>query len=187
MTRYILWGTVTVLLIVILWNPWGRKADDTGLWTPEFGNMKADLVLEGVRYRRNIDGRTRWIVMAERARMFESAQKMLFDSPDICFIKDDGNKVLVAAESGDYSISREVIRLYGNVVARTDDNASLASEFLRFSQKQMLLSTATDVIISKGDGLSIDGNGMFYDINRGRLVMYNVTAVVPDDNDTLNN
>lgn len=183
--RYVLWIVVTVLVFIILWNPWDRKVEDAGLWTPELGNMKADLLLDGIRYQRNTHGRTRWIINAHRGRMFESEQKMLFDRPDIRFMNDENKeRVRISADSGDYSMSREIIRLYGDVFVVTDDNSSLSSEFLRFRQRQMLLNTDKDVHIRKRDGLSIDGKGLLYDINRGRLIIYQVKATVPDD-DTL--
>lgn len=145
--------------------------------------MKADLVLNKIKYRRDEKGKKKWTIIADQAKMFEANQKIVFDKPVIYFFNNKNGQVIASAKSGVYMISSEIIDLKGRVVIRTSDASSLHSELLHFKQKDMVVDTEKAVHINRKDGLTIDGKGLKYNISTGKLTIFHSTAIIPEHRD----
>jgi LPS export ABC transporter protein LptC len=177
--RYILWIIITILTIFLVWNPFHYDEDDKGFWTPELTNMKADLLLRDIRYRRESNGRVQWRIDASTARMFETKKMILFEKPDMVFFNNDAGNITITAQSGEYRIPDDAVTLYGDVTIKTADNSTLHTDFLRFLQEEMLIDTDRNVTIIKKDYLSINGTGLRYDIKRNLVEIRNPTTLIP--------
>lgn len=178
---YILWGFVAALLLLLLWKPWGQPGPSSNPWIAEFGRLKADLTLEGVRYQRHVRNKQLWSLRSDRARLFEGRDIMEFEGVDITFYPTGGGRVQVTADSGTYFISKDSLRVYGHVVVHSQDGFVLRTTSLNYSQAKMSIWTRDRVTIENVNGLALNGQGMRYDLKSGRLSVGRQSSVLPQD------
>jgi LPS export ABC transporter protein LptC len=178
--RHLFWIIAGVLFLIALWRPWQQSKSTRDLWTTDFKEMKADLTFEGVSYTRNIGEKTQWVLKANIARLYEDKNIMDLERIKIKFFLTGGGHVTVIADSGVYRIDDDEMLLNGDVKIRSKDGSTLFSESMHFSQKKKLIWTRDKVFI-KGDGLEMEGNGLKYDLQKGKLTIKRQTAVLPEN------
>ncbi len=178
--RRLFWILALVLLLIILWRPWeqGRTSSDDDSWLKNIGEVKADLTLRGICYVRDLGGRTQWILWADEGRLYEAKDLMDLKGVKIKFFLTGGGQLLSTGDSGVYRINRDEMSLKGNVEVRSESGTRLYSKSLYFSQKKRLIWTKDNVII-RGNGLTMRGKGLEYDLRSGRLTVTNQTSVFP--------
>ena len=142
--------------------------------------MKADLTFEGVRCTKNIGEKTQWILKSNVARFYEDKNIMDLEGIRIKFFPAGGDHIIVIADSGVYKIDNDEISLNGDVKIRFEDGSMLFSESMHFSQRKKLIWTRDKVLI-KGDGLEMEGKGLEYDLQKGKLTVKKQTAVLPEN------
>ncbi len=172
---------MAVLLLLLFWKPWGRPGHSSNPWTAEFGHLKADLTLEGVRYQRHVRNKKLWSLRSDRAKLFEDRDVMEFEGIDMTFYPTGGGQIRVAADSGTYFISRDSLMVHGHVVVHSRDGFVLHTASLNYSQAKMSIWTRDRVTIKNVNGLVLNGQGMRYDLKSGRLSVGRQSSVLPQD------
>jgi len=179
--RRLFWILAFVLLLVILWRPWEQsRTDSDESWIKNLGGLKADLTLKGIRYVRNLGGKTQWILRANEGRLYEAKNVMDLIDVKIKFFPAGGGQLLITGDSGVYRINDDEMSLKGNVEVHSESGTTLYSKSLHFSQKKGLIWTTNDVII-KGNGLTMRGKGLEYNLQLGKLTVIDQTAVLPEN------
>jgi lipopolysaccharide export system protein LptC len=117
MDKRIYFWTATVLSVVVIAVIFYRSEDrQESFLAPELKNLKADLVLYGIRYRRDTrDEQAQWIVVSDLARFFEKKREVEFENVNVTFRPDSDRPMLVRARKGLYSFSTGVVSVDGNV------------------------------------------------------------------------
>ncbi|MEA1866922.1 MAG: LPS export ABC transporter periplasmic protein LptC [Thermodesulfobacteriota bacterium] len=178
--RYLFWILAGILFLIVLWRPWQQNKSTSDLWTTDLKEMKADLTFEGIRYTRNIGEKIQWILKADVARLYEDKNIMDMEKIRIKFFPTGGGHVIVTADSCVYRINNDEMLLNGDVKIHSEDGSTLFSETMCFSQKKKLIWTSDRVVI-KGDGLEMEGKGLEYDLQDGKLTVKRQTAVLPEN------
>jgi LPS export ABC transporter protein LptC len=178
--RHLFWILASVLFFIALWKPWQQSKDTSDLWTTNLREMKADLTFEGVSYTRNIGEKTQWVLKANVARLYEDKNIMDLERIRIKFFPTGGGHVIIIADSGVYRIDDDEMSLNGDVKIRSENDSMLFSESMHFSQKKKLIWTRDKVLI-KGDELEMEGKGLEYDLQKGKLTVKRQTAVLPEN------
>ncbi|MEA3385894.1 MAG: LPS export ABC transporter periplasmic protein LptC [Thermodesulfobacteriota bacterium] len=176
--RHLFWILAGILFLIVLWRPWQQNKSTSDLWTTDLKEMKADLTFEGIRYTRNIGEKIQWVLKADVARLYEDKNIMDLEKIRIKFFPTGGGHVIVTADSGVYRIDNDEMSLNGDVKIHSEDGFTLFSETMHFSQKKKLIWTSDRVVI-KGDGLEMEGEGLEYDLQDGKLTVKRQTAVLP--------
>ncbi|NIA09037.1 MAG: LPS export ABC transporter periplasmic protein LptC [Nitrospiraceae bacterium] len=181
--RLLFWLLAFVLLLLILWRPWGQnRTSSDESWIKNVGGLKADLTLKGIRYARNLGGKTQWILWADEGRLYEAKNIMDLKDVKIKFFPAAGGQLLITGNSGVYRINDDEMSLKGNVEVHSESGTSLYSKSLYFSQKKRLIWTKDNVII-KGNGLTMRGKGLEYNLQIGKLTVINQTSILPENGD----
>jgi len=178
--RHLFWILAGILFLIAFWMPWQQSKSTSDLWTTDLKEMKADLTFEGIRYTRNIGEKIQWILKANVARLYEDKNIMDLERIRIKFFPTGGGHVIVTADSGVYRIDNDEMSLNGDVKIHSEDGSTLFSETMHFSQKKKLIWTRDRVLI-KGDGLEMEGEGLEYDLQDGKLTVKKQTAVLPEN------
>jgi LPS export ABC transporter protein LptC len=178
--RHLFWILTVVLFSIALWRPWQQSTNTSDLWTTDLREMKADLTFEGIRYTRNIGEKIQWALKANVAQLYEDKNIMDLERIKIKFFPAGGGHVTVTADSGVYRIDNDEMSLNGDVKIHSEDGSTLFSETMHFSQKKRLIWTRDRVLI-KGDGLEMEGEGLKYDLQKGKLTVERQTTVLPEN------
>ncbi len=179
--RRLFWMLAFVLLVLIILWRWGQNRPDSDeLWIKNLGGLKADLTLKGIHYARNLGGKTQWILRASEGQLYEAKNVMDLKEVKIKFFPDSGGQLLITGDSGMYRINDDEMSLKGNVEVHSESGTTLYSKSLYFSQKKRLIWTRDNVVI-KGNGFTMRGKGLVYNLQLGKLTVINQTAVLPEN------
>ncbi len=179
--KHLLWLVAIGLLACLLWFTWEKgQVGKKGPWTIDLSGIKADLTLTGVSYTRSSEGRVKWVVHADSARLYEQKKLILMDNVTIDFFTSSGDKVIVIADSGEYDTAKEQMLLKGHVKVVSQQGERLFTNSLRFNQKKALIWSYDKVLIQTGD-MEIKGKGFEYDLKRGKFTVKRQKAVIRDE------
>jgi LPS export ABC transporter protein LptC len=143
----------------------------------------ADAWIQGFSYRQTRSGKTKWVVNAEQARVFEkdhlaklqAVQVRLFDGT---FQQE---QLLITSEEGVMNTSSNDFELMSKnekTVMTFDSGYQVFSDVLTWSEKTRQIHTADPVTI-RGNGLVITGTGLAGDVDNNEFrLLENVRAEV---------
>jgi LPS export ABC transporter protein LptC len=143
----------------------------------------ADAWIQGFSYRQTRSGKTKWVVNAEQARVFEkdhlaklqTVQVRLFDGT---FQQE---QLLITSEEGVMNTSSNDFELMSKnekTVMTFESGYQVFSDVLTWSEKTRQIHTADPVTI-RGNGLVITGTGLAGDVDNNEFrLLENVRAEV---------
>ncbi|NDY41726.1 LPS export ABC transporter periplasmic protein LptC [Dissulfurirhabdus thermomarina] len=146
-------------------------------WMPGLPAMKADMTLEGIRYRRDEDGRLRVRVLAESGARFRAARLLRLEAVKADFFPDAGGRVHLRAREGEFQEAEGLLTLQGDVVLRTADGKVLETERLFLDQKARRI-WSTEPVRMAGAGIEIRGEGFEFLPDEGRLRVFHQTTLL---------
>ncbi len=171
---------VAVAAGILCWNlVKEQKSSLSDLWQEQFGNIRADLTLEDIKYSRLTPHGTRWVVKAERAMIYENSDILDLYKVAISFNRERGGKIVIVADSGSYDRGKELVSLKKDVIVKFDRGERLYTDVLNYSERQHLIWSSTPVIFRRDDGLVINAKKMKYLVNKGLLVLKDQNSIIP--------
>lgn len=174
------WPLVAVLLGLVVYIAL-YKGGGTGrdLWKVDLSGLKADLVLTGVTYTREENGKVKWVVRAARARLFEDKDLLDLSRVDMEFFTPRGERIVVEADNGTYDLSTEDLFLKGDVKVTSPKGESLFTDSMHYASRKDTISSR-DRVLLKGGGFRVEGKGFEYDLKQGKFMVRDQTAVVEE-------
>lgn len=169
------------LVALLVFLALGQDEEEPFLWSPEFGRMKADLVLHGVEYSRQSRGEDAvWDVDAEVARFYQDRDVMEFDRLNVV-LKSDSNPVRIVADKGVYRLKQGDMEVSRNVRVYSSEGYVLETDSLRYVKDKDLVATDDRVLLLDDNGSRLEGDGFVYYLKEHRLVMKNPVALIPEE------
>lgn len=174
--RYLPWIIVACLTLLLLWSPWRRAKTGLNFINGRAGGYEADLIVDGLRYTRNIGDKVQWTLASDTASLYESKKVMYLKRVKIDFFQNGGSKIVALADTGTYKIDGD-LGLDGHVIMNLPNGQTLNSDTLNLNQKKGIIWSKDSVLI-KGNGLVMKGKGLEYDLKGGRLKIRSQTSVI---------
>ncbi|GEM_PF-6355722 len=158
-----------------------QDEDEPFLWSREFGQMKADLVLSNVDYKRSEkDKGLVWDITADVTRFFEEQETVHFDRP-VILIHSDGDVIRIVADKGRYLMKQGDMEVEGHVKVVSPDGYLLQTRSMRFLQKEQVVKTSDRALLLGDNGVELQGDGFVYYLEDRRLVMKKPVALIPEE------
>ncbi len=168
-------GLLAVITLLVV----EHGEDEPFLWSPEFGKMRANLVLHGVRYARQAkDGDAVWDVDADIARFYQDRDVIEFDKVHI--VLKDSQPVEIDADMGIYHLEAGDMELFGNVRVYSSQGYVLKTDSLRYIKKEGVVRSPDRAIMEGDNGSRLEGDGFIYYLKEHRLVMKRPVALIPE-------
>lgn len=118
---------------------------------------QASQELQGVRYSHSKGGNLQWELEAKSVAQVLDGPTNL-EEVKIIYYSDDGQVVVLVADSGEYEDSTRNATLIGNVVVTTSNGDSLKTDALEWNQQEERLRGEGDVTMRRGQSI-INGSG----------------------------
>lgn len=164
-------------MLLLLCSPWQKAKTGLNLINGRAGSYEADLIVDGLKYTRNIGDKVQWTLASDTASLYENKKVMYLKGVKIDFFQDGGSKkIVVLADAGTYKIDGD-FGLNGHVVMNLPNGQTLNSDTLNLNQKKGVIWSKDSVLI-KGNGLVMKGKGLEYDLKGGRLKIRSQTSVI---------
>ena len=171
----------TIVVGVIFFK--GDEQEQT-FFSPELKNIKADLVLYGVKYRRDVRGKaSQWLVRARLARFYEKKKEVEFEDVNITFQPHKRNPINVKANRGKYQIKNGMVSVSGNVKVTGVKDYVLDTESLFYYPDKSAIEAPGDVRLVGGNGNELIGKNMVYLFKEHKLLLYFPRAIIKEEDD----
>ncbi len=155
---------------------------EQAFFSPELKKIKADLVLYGVRYRRDVKGKaSQWLVHARLARFYEKKKEVDFDTVKIIFQPKSKNPVIVTANTGQYRISSGTVSVSGNVKVKGVKDYTLLTDVLLYYPEKLAIESPGNVELRGGNGNELTGRDMVYLLKEHKLLLYFPRAIIKEE------
>lgn len=128
--------------------------------------------MQGMTYTQVEQGRKKWTLSAEGARYDEAKGVVTLKGVEVIFYPEKGGWITIKGDEGQYYQKKKLIVLRGHVRGRTDDDMTLATDALTYSEPDQVVHS-DQVVTVAGPRFSVTGKGM--------------TVVVPDRTVTFHN
>ncbi len=168
-----------LLVFVFLSPPFGIKEKNTIF--P--GQIKPDMKFTRMVYY-FVQKDAKWTIKAKSAQLFQAQGRLLLNGIKAEVVSKNSNPVEIVANKGTYYLKSGRLHLQGHVVITTAQGDRLTTSALDYYSRQCMISTEQPVNI-KGNGLELNGIGMKYYLNTGRLEVENQHSTI--HNNTVNN
>ena len=166
-------------MAVMVFAFWQEDTDKQFFRSPDFKKLKADLVLYGVRYRRDARGKaSQWVVDADTARFYEKKRQCEFDRVKIVFLPRGRDPVKVIADKGRYDFAGGDMEVSGDVVVKGFRDYVLYSDQLLYEPDKMIIKVPGSVEMVGSAGNRLQGKFMTYYIRQNRLTLGSPVAVI---------
>lgn len=173
--RNALWLVPTLLIVTFpLWKP-----PVANFLSPR-GNYDLETIrrsstqrftMKGVTIMQSSKGKKSTNIRAERAQGGKPANQYTLYQVDADIIGARGNTTNVIADTGNYDIKRERLKLIGNVIVKNiEDNTTLTSELLYYYEKEKKVYCPGPTTIT-GDGMVVKGSSFGHDMIKGTYKM----------------
>jgi len=151
-------------------------------FSPELKNIKADLVLYGVRYRRDVRGKAaQWLVKAKLARFYEKKKEVEFEDVNIIFQPDGKNPVTVKAKKGKYMAASGTVAVSGDVKVTGMKDYVLITDILFYYPEKKAIESPGNVRLVGGEGNELVGKNMVYLLTDHKLLLYFPRAIIKEE------
>jgi len=159
----------------------GQDQEHT-FFSPELKKIKADLVLNGIKYRRDARGKaSQWVVTASSARFYEKKKEVDFDRVKITFQPGSKSPVIVTANKGQYRIYRGTISVSGNVEVKGVKGYILLTDVLFYYPEKFAIEAPGNVRLKGDNGNELVGKDMVYLLKEHKLLLYFPRAIIKED------
>ncbi len=176
------WISVILFTVVVGIIFFKGDEQERTFFSPELKNIKADLVLYGVRYRRDArDRASQWLVRARLARFYEKKKEVEFEDVHITFQPGKKNPISVKADIGKYQIKNGVVSVSGKVKVTGVRDYVLETELLFYYPDKSVLEAPGDVRLVGGDGNELIGKNMVYSFKEHKLLLYFPRAIIKEE------
>ncbi len=183
--RKFFWLSVVIATLLIGTVFWKGDQEQEIVVSPDIKNLKADLILYGVKYKRIVKGKTdEWIAKADIARFFDKRQRVEFEKVDVIFTNNSKNPITIDAKSGQYDFKSGLLSLSGDVVVTGLKGYNLYAQHLFYFSKKKTIESTSNVRLLGEDGNELTGRNMIYYINEHKLLLYFPKAVIKEDIET---
>ncbi|MFP4114279.1 MAG: LPS export ABC transporter periplasmic protein LptC [Spirochaetota bacterium] len=139
----------------------------------EISDDTPDTVLFGVTHTIVRDGRTRFIVEADRVESFEERRRQYLQRVRFVELGADGEVVTDGtAESAEYQTDTEDFELTGDLrFYSAEEDAWLTAEYLYWNSEERTLTSepSEPVLLERGDGTVIRGRGFVAEMGRSMI------------------
>lgn len=180
-TKKIFWSVLLAIMAILIFAFWQEDSEKLFV-SPDFKKLKADLVLYGVKYRRDIRGKTsQWVVSAKLARFYEKRKEVEFDAVEITFLSKGHESVTVTANTGRYEFSKGDISVFGDVVVRGFKNYILYADQLYYDSESSIIKAPQNAKLIGSGGTCLRGRAMIYYIDKHKLLLSSPEAVIPEE------
>jgi len=175
------WIAVALFTIVVGIIFFKGDEQDRSFFSPELKKLKADLVLYGVKYRRDARGKaSQWLVNARLARFYEKKKEVDFEQVRITFRPDSENPVRVAARNGQYRIATGTVAVSGNVTVTGVKGYRLLTNQLFYYPEKDTIEAPGNVRLEEDSGNELEGKDMVYLLREHKLLLYFPRAIIKE-------
>jgi len=159
------------LFLVVTYPFWsipvGKFLTPRGGFDPEIKKAPStshDFTMERVKITQNQGGKTTALIIADRARTSGESDILLMDNVDADLFGDNNEITKVTSKKGKYNSNTELLTLIDDVVVnKTADNQVMYTELLHYdNQMRTVYCPGPTTLV--GDGVSVDGGRLNYDI-----------------------
>ncbi len=169
-------------MAILLFAFWQAETGNRFFRSPDFRRLKADLVLYGIRYRRDTKAKgSQWVVRAETARLYEKKRTCEFDKVDILFLPHSKDSLRVVANKGLYDLDKGDLKVSGHVIVSGYRGYVLYSEKLFYHPDTMTIEVPGRAELVGTGGNRLLGTSMVYYMKEGRLTLASPRAVLSDE------
>ena len=166
-------------MAVMVFAFWQEDTDKQFFRSPDFKKLKADLVLYGIKYRRDTRGKaSQWVVDADTARFYEKKRQCEFERVKIVFLLQGRQPVKVNADNGRYDFAGGDLEVSGDVVVKGFRDYVLYSDQLLYDPVTMTIKAPDKAEMVGSAGNSLQGKSMVYYIRQNRLTLGSPVAVI---------
>lgn len=128
-----------------------------------------DVALQDIDYTHLEEGRARWRLVAQQVERQAQSGLIRVDSPLMTFYDDLGApKGSLQADKGELSDDYQRVALRGDVVLKNSTGYALYTDHLDYDQDTHLATTDAYVKLL-GEGLSLEGRGLVFDVKQEQL------------------
>ncbi len=175
-----LFFAAVILSGVVLWQFVNREKNEfSSVWEQQFMDLKADLTIEGVDYRRITPEGQSWEVRADVVRLYENQSRMDLDHPVITFFDHDSKNITVTSETGSYQRGKGLFSVEKHVIVRFKNGERLYADILNYDQAKDLIWSDMPVVLKRDDGLVVNARSMRYQTSKGVLILKDQESVIP--------
>ena len=184
--RNFFWLSVIIATLLIGTLFWKGDQGQDSVVSPDIKNLKADLTLYGVKYRRfSRDKAEEWIAHADVARFFDKSQRVEFEKVNVIFTdKNPKNSITIDAKNGHYDFKSGLLSLSGDVVVRGLKGYTLYAQHLFYFSNKKTIESSTNVRLIGENGNELTGRNMIYYIKKHKLLLYFPKAVIKEEIET---
>ncbi|MFA6414154.1 MAG: LPS export ABC transporter periplasmic protein LptC [Syntrophales bacterium] len=163
-----------VAVLIFLWEQ-GKEAGKKILKVlPDHVDMQVnDVLYTDV----SADG-SKWEIRAKTVTFVRKENLALFDQVVAKVIQSDGRTFIMTGKNGRFWTATKDLDVTGDVVIISDKGDRITMDVLRYSERDKILSTDSDVTLDN-DTTRLKGKGMRIDINKRHvLIMSHVNAII---------
>ncbi len=180
--RLYFWISVVLFTIVVGIMFFKGQDQEQPFFSPELKKIKADLVLYGVRYRRDARGKaSQWLVTASRARFYEKKKEVDFDKVKITFQPGSKTPVMVTAKRGQYRIPSGTVSVSGKVEVKGVKGYTLLTDVLFYYPEKLAIEAPGSVKLKGDNGNELLGKDMVYLLKEHKLLLYFPRAIIKEE------
>lgn len=117
--------------------------------TPKEESTVPSALLEGNKLIEKKNGRIIWELEAKTAEVDKTTGRIALVEVKAAFYRDDGTRLDVTAQNGDFDSKTHDVGLVGNVVAVSTDGARLMTDAAQWKQKEDLITAKGKVKLTK--------------------------------------
>jgi LPS export ABC transporter protein LptC len=147
--------------------PVGKFLTPRGGFDPEIKKAPSsshDFKMDRVKITQNQGGKTTAFIIADHARTSDNPDILLMDNVDADLFDDNNAVTNVTSIKGKYNSKTELLTLTEDVVVhKTADNQYLYTELLHYDNQLRTVHCPGPTTLV-GDGVSVDGGRLHYDI-----------------------
>ncbi len=176
------WVSVILFTIVVGVIFFRAGDQEQSFFSPELKKIKADLVLYGVRYRRDARGKaSEWLVRARLARFYEKKREVDFDTVRITFRPGSKSPVKVSAMRGQYRISGGILSVSGKVRVTGVKDYTLLTDVLFYYPDKKIIEAPGNVVLIRSSGDKLTGKDLVYLLKEHKLLLYFPRAIIKEE------
>ncbi len=175
---------ISIILFTVVAGIIFFKGDEQeqAFFSPELKKIKADLVLYGVVYKRDVRGKnSQWLVKARLARFYEKRKEVEFENVNIIFRPYGKNPIRVKANRGKYQIKNGTVSVSGKVRVTGVKDYVLNTELLFYYPDKKAIEAPGDVILVGDNGNELLGKNMVYLLEKHKLLLYFPRAIIKEE------
>jgi LPS export ABC transporter protein LptC len=165
---YILLSLSSLILITsLIRHTWLREKDAVLAVLPV---INADMQLGAAHFTQTEDGIKKWDLVADDVQYFKGDERVRLTGLKVSYYSRQNEPVVIESKEGRFDSESGEIEVSGDVVVKSADGDTLATDFLKYSPDHELVTT-DETFILKNSSATMKGKGFVMDIKNNRVVI----------------